>query len=64
MNSANKMKKGLEKDPFKQIAGVEPVSPAWEAGVLPMNHICTNHTSSRYNKTASLIVPVCSKNSI
>ena len=24
----------------KQMAGVEPVSPAWEAGVLPMNYIC------------------------
>ena len=24
----------------KQIAGIEPVSPAWEAGVLPMNYIC------------------------
>lgn len=27
--------------PFlKQVAGVEPVSPAWEASVLPMNHTC------------------------
>ena len=24
----------------KQIAGIEPVSPAWEAGVLPMNYTC------------------------
>ena len=24
----------------KQITGVEPAFPAWEAGVLPMNHIC------------------------
>ena len=24
----------------KQIAGIEPVSPAWEASVLPMNYIC------------------------
>lgn len=24
----------------KQITGVEPASPAWEASVLPMNHIC------------------------
>ncbi len=25
---------------FKQITGIEPAFPAWEAGVLPMNHIC------------------------
>ena len=25
---------------IKQIAGIEPVSPAWEASVLPMNYIC------------------------
>ena len=24
----------------KQVAGIEPVSPAWEAGVLPMNYTC------------------------
>jgi len=24
----------------KQIMGIEPTSPAWEASVLPMNHIC------------------------
>ena len=24
----------------KQITGVEPAFPAWEASVLPMNHIC------------------------
>lgn len=24
----------------KQITGIEPAFPAWEAGVLPMNHIC------------------------
>ena len=27
--------------PFlKQMTGIEPASPAWEAGVLPMNYIC------------------------
>jgi hypothetical protein len=25
---------------LKQITGIEPASPAWEAGVLPMNYIC------------------------
>ena len=30
----------------KQIAGIEPVSPAWEASVLPMNYICM---TSYYN---------------
>ena len=24
----------------KQITGVEPASPAWEASILPMNYIC------------------------
>ena len=24
----------------KQATGIEPASPAWEAGVLPMNYIC------------------------
>lgn len=24
----------------KQMTGIEPASPAWEAGVLPMNYIC------------------------
>ena len=23
------------------MTGIEPASPAWEAGVLPMNYICT-----------------------
>ena len=27
---------------IKQITGVEPASSAWEANVLPMNHICTH----------------------
>lgn len=27
---------------FKQITGVEPASPAWEASILPMNYICMN----------------------
>ena len=24
----------------QQIRGIEPPSPAWEAGILPMNYIC------------------------
>lgn len=24
----------------KQVAGIEPVSPAWEAGILPMYYTC------------------------
>ena len=24
----------------KQITGIEPASPAWEASILPMNYIC------------------------
>ncbi len=27
----------------KQITGIEPASPAWEASILPMNYICINH---------------------
>ena len=37
----------------KQITGVEPAFPAWEASVLPMNHICT----------CNIIVPHILKNS-
>ena len=29
-----------EKTKKEQITGIEPAFPAWEAGVLPMNHIC------------------------
>ena len=29
------------------MTGIEPASPAWEAGVLPMNYICT--TQSLYH---------------
>ena len=25
---------------FQQLTGIEPASPAWEAGVLPMNYNC------------------------
>ncbi len=24
----------------EQMTGIEPASPAWEAGILPMNYIC------------------------
>jgi hypothetical protein len=27
----------------KQVTGIEPASPAWEAGVLPMNYTCINY---------------------
>ena len=33
-------KYALKMELKKQITGVEPAFPAWEAGVLPMNHIC------------------------
>src|SRR5699024_5914274 len=35
----------------KQMTGIEPASPAWEAGVLPMNYICILHDM---NYTADL----------
>ena len=28
---------------LKQMTGIEPASPAWEAGVLPMNYICIRY---------------------
>ena len=31
---------------MEQMMGIEPTQPAWEAGVLPLNYICTN--SERY----------------
>ena len=31
--------------PLKQITGVEPAFPAWEASVLPMNHICMGYAA-------------------
>ena len=37
---------------LKQITGIEPASPAWEAGVLPMNYICVY---SYYNTRSSEI---------
>lgn len=36
----------------KQIAGIEPVSPAWEAGVLPMNYICVYIIIAREQRDA------------
>ena len=35
----------------KQITGIEPASPAWEAGVLPMNYICEDTLVSCVNDT-------------
>lgn len=32
--------KGFRIHQKKQITGIEPAFPAWEASVLPMNHIC------------------------
>ena len=33
---------------LKQMTGIEPASPAWEAGILPMNYICIWHVKN-YN---------------
>src|SRR5699024_10319382 len=30
----------------KQMTGIEPASPAWEAGILPMNYICIWHVKN------------------
>ena len=39
-NARKAAKHGVSGHKKKQIAGIEPVSPAWEASVLPMNYIC------------------------
>ena len=31
---------------LERVMGIEPTRPAWKAGVLPLNYICTN--SERY----------------
>lgn len=41
-NVKNKEKRHDNNRVFKQIRGIEPPSLAWEAGILPMNHICKN----------------------
>lgn len=33
---------------YKQMTGIEPASPAWEAGVLPMNYICAKWFNEIY----------------
>lgn len=38
----------------KQMTGVEPASPAWEAGVLPMNYICILNNHRKYYNTNPL----------
>lgn len=38
----------------KQMTGVEPASPAWEAGVLPMNYICISNNHKKYYNTNPL----------
>lgn len=40
----------------EQITGIEPAFPAWEASVLPMNHICKRNI--RYYTPCSFILPV------
>ena len=40
---------------YKQLAGIEPVSPAWEASILPMNYSCT---SIEYISTTTVKMPV------
>ena len=30
------------REDVEQMMGIEPTRPAWEAGVLPLNYICTN----------------------
>ena len=39
----------------KQITGVEPAFPAWEASVLPMNHICNKIIILFFRKSISSV---------
>ncbi len=39
---------------IKQITGIEPAFPAWEAGVLPMNHICIGFIISLILENSSI----------
>ena len=34
---------------LKQITGIEPASPAWEASILPMNYICMSVIIIRFS---------------
>lgn len=40
------------------MTGIEPASPAWEAGVLPMNYICTE---IRYSDSIAHIFFICKR---
>ena len=33
----------------KQITGIEPASPAWEASILPMNYICMDYSLAHFS---------------
>lgn len=48
--------KGFRIHQKKQITGIEPAFPAWEASVLPMNHICKRNI--KYYTPCSFILPV------
>jgi hypothetical protein len=38
------------------MTGIEPASPAWEAGVLPMNYICLSVATGAKTSVASSIL--------
>ena len=41
---------------MEQIAGIEPVPPAWEAEVLPLNYICRGKGRRRNEVLAKAIL--------
>ena len=32
---------------LEQVTGIEPASPPWQGGILPLNHTCTLNYSNR-----------------
>ena len=47
------------------MTGVEPASPAWEAGVLPMNYICISCIIAHsYHKVIKNLLQILERNHI
>jgi hypothetical protein len=40
-NALKALRRRIPEHEVQQATGIEPASPAWEAGVLPMNYACT-----------------------
>ena len=40
---------------MEQMMGIEPTQPAWEAGVLPLNYICTESAIMEQDSVYSMV---------